>query len=110
MKRKVRSEDRRIAKGLEQYLAHKRGELKLKSEKIFPPEFNVRSIREQVDMSQTEFAERYSVPLRTLQEWEQGRRKPDHMAKLLLLLIAAHPKRVEKMVHELETKQTVDVA
>lgn len=33
-------------------------------------------LREMTGMSQRQFADYFGVPLRTLQEWEQGRRKP----------------------------------
>jgi putative transcriptional regulator len=38
---------------------------------------DVRAIRRKLRMSQTEFAERYRIPLPTLKNWEQGRRQPD---------------------------------
>lgn len=37
---------------------------------------DVRAIRERMDLSQSGFASLLGVSLRTLQDWEQGRRKP----------------------------------
>lgn len=38
-----------------------------------PPITDVRALREKLDLSQEEFAERYMLSLRTVQEWEQRR-------------------------------------
>lgn len=48
-------------------------------------------IRHKVDMSQAEFAELLGVSVRTLQEWEQGRRKPSGAAASLLVLADKRP-------------------
>lgn len=42
-------------------------------------------------LSQAAFAEKYEIPLRTLQEWEQGRSPPDQTAQSYLKVIAAKP-------------------
>lgn len=44
----------------------------------------IQELREKTSLSQSKFAEYFGLPLRTVQEWEQGRRKPpDYMPKLL---------------------------
>lgn len=42
-------------------------------------------------LSQTEFAEALRISPRTLQQWEQGRRKPSGAAETLLRIVARHP-------------------
>jgi putative transcriptional regulator len=45
-------------------------------------------------MSQAEFAQAFCINPRTLQEWEQGRRKPDATTRAYLAVIARNPKAV----------------
>jgi len=42
-------------------------------------------------LSQSQFAALMGVSVRTLQEWEQGRRKPSGAAQTLLAVAARHP-------------------
>lgn len=51
----------------------------------------VASIREKTGLSQTVFARLLGVSVRTLQEWEQGRRAPSGAARTLLLVAAKNP-------------------
>jgi putative transcriptional regulator len=53
---------------------------------------DVRSLREQLNMSQQEFSRAYKIPLPTLKGWEQGRRQPDATASAFLRVIARLPK------------------
>ncbi len=50
------------------------------------------SIREKTGLSQSRFAELLGVSVRTLQEWEQGRRKPSGAARTLLLIAEKNPR------------------
>jgi putative transcriptional regulator len=50
--------------------------------------------RFKLGMSQPEFAEMIGVSVRTLQDWEQGRRQPSGAAKALLKVVAKAPKAV----------------
>ena len=52
---------------------------------------SVSSIRETTGLSQPRFAELLGVSVRTLQEWEQGRRAPSGAARTLLLFAASYP-------------------
>ena len=60
---------------------------------------NVSALRAKFGISQEEFAERFGISLRTLQQWEQKRRAPDGPAKLLLRIIEQKPDVVERIVH-----------
>ena len=55
---------------------------------VLPDDVDVRSIRTQTGMSQSEFARAFCINPRTLQEWEQGRRKPDATTRAYLSVIA----------------------
>ena len=52
----------------------------------------VSRIRERTGLSQARFAELLGVSVRTLQEWEQGRRAPSGAARTLLLIAAKNPR------------------
>ena len=59
---------------------------------IMPPE--IKRVRAKLNLSQAEFAMMIGVSLRTLQNWEQGRRKPDGPAKALLKVAVQNPAAV----------------
>jgi putative transcriptional regulator len=61
-----------------------------------PDHIDVRAIREKVGMSQSQFALRFAISPRTLQEWEQGRRMPDATVRAYLTVIDRDPKAVEE--------------
>ena len=61
-----------------------------------PDEINVKRIREALDMSQAEFAEHFGFSVRTLQDWEQGRRVPSGVAKNFLILLQRAPDMVRE--------------
>ncbi len=52
---------------------------------------SVASVRERVGLSQSRFAQLLGVSVRTLQEWEQGRRAPSGAARTLLLIAQKNP-------------------
>ncbi len=53
---------------------------------------SVATIREGTGLSQPRFAELLGVSVRTLQEWEQGRRAPSGAARTLLMIAAKNPR------------------
>jgi len=57
-------------------------------------DINVRELRKRLDLTQAEFAETFGVSCETLRNWEQGKRKPEGPAKVLLNVIAHDPKCV----------------
>jgi putative transcriptional regulator len=52
---------------------------------------NIVAIRQELHLSQSVFAAYMGISLRTLQEWEQGRRKPSGPATVLLRIAQKHP-------------------
>jgi len=57
---------------------------------------DVRKIRAATGLSRAEFARRYALDPRALQDWEQGRRRPDRAARAYLTVIARRPDAVEE--------------
>jgi putative transcriptional regulator len=55
---------------------------------------DIKAIREKLKKSQSEFALMIGVSVSTLQNWEQGRRKPEGPAKALLKVASKNPKAV----------------
>ena len=52
---------------------------------------SVASARAQVGLSQADFARLLGVSVRTLQDWEQGRRQPSGPARTLITLAYKNP-------------------
>ena len=52
---------------------------------------DVRSVRDELHLSQLAFSSLMGISLRTLQEWEQGRRRPRGPAISLLRIAHKHP-------------------
>jgi len=53
---------------------------------------SVATVRERTGLTQSRFAELLGVSVRTLQEWEQGRRAPSGAARTLLLIAEKNPR------------------
>ena len=64
------------------------------------PSTRVRKIRERTKLSQAEFAKFIGVSVKTLQNWEQDRRKPSGPAETLLRIIAHKPKLAIDALHQ----------
>lgn len=59
---------------------------------------DVLAIREEYGLSQAKFAALLGISVRTLQNWEQGRRRPHGPARVLLRVAARHPEAVLDVV------------
>ena len=68
----------------------KRGKMKA-SRIITMDPADIRAIRLRLGKSQTEFAYMIGVSISTLQNWEQGRRRPEGPARALLKIAAENP-------------------
>lgn len=55
------------------------------------PESEVRKIREHYGLTQDKFASLMGISVATLRNWEQGRRKPEGPARVLLMVATKHP-------------------
>ncbi|MFZ6746667.1 helix-turn-helix domain-containing protein [Undibacterium sp. JH2W] len=58
---------------------------------------SVVAARLQSGLSQSQFSKLLGVSVRTLQEWEQGRRKPSGAAQTLLVIAQRHPEVLREL-------------
>ena len=66
-------------------------------EVLVGPQWQLLAARTQSGMSQSEFARATGVSVRTLQEWEQGRKVPSGAAQSLLKLVSRHPELLAEL-------------
>lgn len=86
-----------LEESAKEILAHVRGDKILPTRRVvLPDEVDVIRIRKEARMSQAEFARAFCINPRTLQEWEQGRRKPDATTRAYLAVIAKNREAVLK--------------
>ncbi len=101
MKKKTRERQRsrvgtRIIASLKEAVAWAEGkDVPVRVTTVEIPTVNVRALRRQLGLSQSEFAAKFGFPPATLKNWEQGRTRPDGPARVLLAVLARHPKAVE---------------
>lgn len=80
-----------ILEGIKEIKAFKKGKGSLRTTPLSDPS-PPQKIREKLNLSQAAFANLMGVSVRTLQDWEQGRRHPRGPAKSLLRIAEQHPK------------------
>lgn len=78
--------------------AIKRGE-KRASRTFEFADVDVQSVRAKTGLSQSQFSALLGVSTATLQNWEQGRRRPTGPARALLTIVNARPQLVLKTLH-----------
>ena len=62
---------------------------------------DVRQLRARTKLTRTRFAEKFGLDSRTVEQWEQGRRKPDKSSETYLRLIEKAPGTVADLVARL---------
>jgi putative transcriptional regulator len=65
----------------------------------------VRGIRERTSLSQSEFADLIGVSVKTLQNWEQDRRRPTGPAAALLRIIEHNPALAVEAIHRMPDRE-----
>ena len=55
-------------------------------------EIDVAKLRAKLGLSQTKFADEFGLDVSTVRSWEQGKRRPDGPARVLLMVIARSPR------------------
>ncbi len=86
---------KRLITAMKEVVAHVEGKVALPMRYIeIPEDVDVKAIRSRLGLSQAEFSRRYAVSQRSLQEWEQGRRRPDGAVRAYLTVIDRNPKAV----------------
>lgn len=88
-----------ILDSLNEVLEDVKGVKKLNSRSVVVEDINVHDIREKYHLTQIEFSRLFGFSLRTLQQWEQGRRRPQGSAKVLLKVIDYAPDVVNEALH-----------
>lgn len=68
------------------------------SRKFVVEDVDVKGIREQFQLSQTQFASMLGISVGTLRNWEQRRRSPEGAARVLLQVAAQHPEVIWEVV------------
>ncbi|MCU7928137.1 MAG: helix-turn-helix domain-containing protein [Candidatus Thiodiazotropha sp. (ex Dulcina madagascariensis)] len=89
--------------GIEAMEAQRQGKITLRTHEVeeMPPlEVDaelIRETRERLNLSRAIFARRLRVSTRTLENWEQGRSKPNAQASALILMVRKYPDTLEKL-------------
>jgi putative transcriptional regulator len=91
----------RVRAATEEQIARWKAEDGIDDATLGPPRFinagpDAKRIREKMQLSQEDFARRFHLSLRTVQEWEQQRRVPDGPGRTLLRVIEHEPEAVER--------------
>lgn len=92
-----------LIEGVESMRKHREGKITLRTHKIdeLPPlEIDadlIRETREQFHVSRAVFARHLRISTRTLENWEQGRAKPNAQAAALILMVRKYPDILEKL-------------
>lgn len=60
---------------------------------------DVKGLRERLGLTQNQFSGMIGVSIKTLQNWEQGRREPEGPAKALLRVVEKEPQAVLNALH-----------
>ena len=79
-----------ILEGIREVKAYKAGKIDLRTRELKEPS-SPQDIRRNLNLSQSAFAGLMGVSLRTVQDWEQGRRQPSGPAKSLLRIAEQRP-------------------
>jgi len=90
-----KNDSNNLIKSIKQAGQIKKGQLKPSRTFEFRP-LDIKEIRNKLKKSQNEFALMIGVSVSTLQNWEQGRRKPEGPARALLKVASKNPDTVSK--------------
>ena len=99
-KRKLFNE---LMEGVDAMQQQREGKITLRSHEVedLPPlEVDadlIRDTRKRLHVSRAVFARCLRVSLRTLENWEQGRAKPNAQASALILMVRKYPDTLEKL-------------
>jgi len=86
-----------IMAGLEDAIAYAKGDRRRgRAHIVEVPAVDVRAARKKLGMSQDRFARSFGVSAATVRNWEQGRRRPEGPARVLLAVIDREPEAVRR--------------
>ena len=87
----------KIMAGLESAKAYAGGAADKRKYRVHVPEkLDVKKIRSGLGLSQEAFARKYGFALSAVRDWEQGRRRPDRSARILLKIVEREPEAVTR--------------
>jgi putative transcriptional regulator len=87
----------KIMQGIEEAGAYLDGTADKRRYRVHVPvEVNVKRIRRRLGLSQEVFAETYGFALSAVRDWEQGRRRPERSARILLKIVEREPEAVTR--------------
>lgn len=92
-----------LLEGISAMQGQREGKITLRSQEVeeLPPlrvdAELIRDTRERMKLSRTVFARRLRVSARTLENWEQGRAKPNAQAAALILMVRKFPDTLQKL-------------
>jgi putative transcriptional regulator len=75
-----------------------------------PESVDVKAIRRRLGLSQRRFAERFGLKIDAVQNWEQGRRRPEGAARAFLRVIEREPEAVERALAPKPRKRHISVS
>lgn len=88
-----------LVEAFEELAADLRGDVKAESYEI-PADFltpeRIRTIRRRVARSTRAFEREFRIPARTMEAYEQGRRRPDKATQALLTIIEKEPEAAKR--------------
>jgi putative transcriptional regulator len=82
-----------IIAGLQDAIAYAQGEqARGRTSMVRVPDYvDVKAIRQRLGLTQEEFASWYGFGVSAIRNWEQGRRRPEKTARILLTIIDREP-------------------
>jgi len=87
----------RIMQGIGEARAYLEGTADKRRYRVHVPEkVDVKKIRQRLGLSQEAFAQTYGFALSAVRDWEQGRRKPERSARILLKIVEKEPEAVTR--------------
>jgi putative transcriptional regulator len=87
----------KIQAGLDGARAYLEGTADKRRYRVHVPEtVDVKKIRNRLGLSQEAFAATYGFALSAVRDWEQGRRRPERSARILLKIVQKEPEAVTR--------------
>ena len=92
-----------LVSGVEAMRDHREGKITLRThdvEDLPPPEISadlIRQTREQLRVSRAVFTRSLRVSARTLENWEQGRARPNAQAAALIMMVRRYSDTLERL-------------
>lgn len=93
------SKKSKMVEALQEVLEDIKGTKLLKERAVNIEDVDVYKIRQKYQLTQLEFSQMFGFSLRTLQQWEQKRRRPHGAALILLKVVDYAPDIVSKALH-----------